>query len=312
MTSVLPSVLDAIGNTPIVELRHVVPAGHARVLVKLESRNPTGSMKDRMAFASISAAERDGRLPPSGTVVEYTGGSTGTSLALVCAAKGYPLRIVTSDAFSLEKRDHMRALGAELTIVPSDEGRITADLIRAMIERARRLGDEPGSWWVDQLNNADAADGYEPLGEEIWESTGGSVDAFVHSVGTAHSFHGTVAGLRRHRPDLLTVAIEPAESPILSEGRTGAHRIEGMGLGFVVPMWEPSDASEITTVSTDEAWAMARRLAREEALFGGASSGANVVAAIRIAERLGPGHTVVTLQVDSGLKYLSTPIYREA
>lgn len=312
MTDVLASVLDSIGNTPVVELRHVVPSGHARVLVKLESRNPTGSMKDRMALASISAAERDGRLLPSGTVVEYTGGSTGTSLALVCAAKGYPLRIVTSDAFSLEKRDHMRALGAELTIVPSDAGRITAELIRSMIELARGLGADPGAWWVDQLNNTDAAGGYEPLGEEIWQATGGSVDAFVHSVGTAHSFHGTVAALRRHRPNLMTVAVEPAKSPILSEGRTGAHRIEGMGLGFVVPMWEPADASEIATVSTDEAWAMARRLAREEALFSGASSGANVVAALRIAERLGSGHTVVTLQVDHGLKYLSTPIFREA
>ena len=303
------SVLDAIGDTPLVELRRVVPTGHARVVVKVEATNPTGSMKDRMALASIEAAERDGRLRPGGTVVEYTGGSTGTSLAFVCAAKGYPLQIVTSDAFSAEKRDHMRALGADLRLVPSDAGRITADLIRQMIAMAREMGAESGAWWVDQLNNVDAAGGYEPMGDEIWAAAG-QVEAFVHTVGTAHSFHGTVAALRRHRPDVLTIAVEPAESPILSEGRTGGHRIEGIGLGFVVPMWEPSDASEIATVSSDEAHAMARRLAREEALFGGASTGANVVVALRIAERLGRGQTVATIQVDSGLKYLSTEIYR--
>jgi len=303
------SVLHAIGDTPLVELRRVVPTGHARVVVKVEATNPTGSMKDRMALASIEAAERDGRLRPGGTVVEYTGGSTGTSLAFVCAAKGYPLQIVTSDAFSAEKRDHMRALGADLRLVPSDAGRITADLIRQMIAMAREMGAESGAWWVDQLNNVDAAGGYEPMGDEIWAAAG-QVEAFVHTVGTAHSFHGTVAALRRHRPDVLTIAVEPAESPILSEGRTGGHRIEGIGLGFVVPMWEPSDASEIATVSSDEAHAMARRLAREEALFGGASTGANVVVALRIAERLGRGQTVATIQVDSGLKYLSTEIYR--
>jgi cysteine synthase len=305
---ILPSVLGAIGNTPLVELRHVVPSGAARIVVKLEGLNPTGSMKDRMARASVMAAERDGRLPPGGTVVEYTGGSTGTSLALVCAATGHPLRIVTSDAFSEEKRDHMRALGADLTLVPSDAGRITADLIRAMIAEAQRIRDETGAWWVDQLNNHDAAGGYEPLADEVWGATGG-VDAFVHAVGTAHSFHGIVTGLRRYRPEILTAGVEPAESPILSEGRTGGHRIEGIGLGFVVPMWDPADASEILSVTSNDAHAMARRLAREEALFGGASSGANVVAAIRVAERLGSGHTVLTLQVDSGLKYLTTEVY---
>ena len=306
----LPTVLGAIGRTPLVELRHVVPAGHARVLVKLEGSNPSGSMKDRMALASVEAAERDGRLQPGGTVVEWTGGSTGTSLALVCAAKGYPLRIVSSDAFSLEKRDHMRALGADLEVVPSEGGRITPDLFPKMIARARALSEEPGSWWVDQLHNREAAGGYEPIGDEMWAATGGGIDAFVQGVGTGHSFRGVVDGLRRHNPKLHSVAVEPAESPALSRGTSGSHKIEGMGLGYPPPLWDPVFATEIEAVSTDDAYAMARRLAREEAIFGGASTGANVVAAIRLAERLGPRRSVTTLQPDTGLKYLSTAIYR--
>jgi len=308
----VPDVLGSIGGTPLVELHRIVSPGMARVLVKVEGANPTGSMKDRMARAAVEAAEADGRLRPGGSVVEYTGGSTGTSLALVCAAKGHPLHIVTSDAFSQEKRDHQAALGARITLVESDRGQITEQLIRTMIEVARGIAAETGAWWVDQLNNHDAATGYEPLGDEIWDQTGGRVDAFVHSVGTAHSIHGVTAALRRHRADIITVAVEPAESPILSEGRTGAHEIEGIGIGFAPPMWDPADATELMTVTTHDAEEMARRLAREEALFAGASSGANVVAALRLAERLGPAATVVTLLVDSGLKYLTTAVYRDA
>lgn len=181
-----------------------------------------------------------------------------------------------------------------------------------MIAVARRISDETGAWWVDQLNNKDAAIGYESLGDEIWEQTPGRLDAFVQSVGTAHSIHGVTTALRRHRSDITTVAVEPAESPVLSQGRTGAHEIEGIGIGFVPPLWDPADASELMTVSTHEAEAMARRLASEEALFAGTSSGANVVAALRLAERLGPAATVVTLLVDSGLKYLTTEVYRAA
>jgi cysteine synthase A len=306
------SVLGAIGNTPLVRLRRVVPAGSARVLVKVEGANPSGSMKDRMAKAAIEAAEASGALRPGGTVVEYTGGSTGTSLALICAAKGYRLRIVTSDAFSQEKRDHMAALGAEITIVPSDRGHITEALVRAMIEQARAYSLEPGAYWTDQLNNRDAARGYEPMGDEIWAQAGGRVDAFVQSVGTAHSIEGSAAALRRHRPDVRIVAVEPAESPVLSEGRGGAHRIEGIGIGFVPPLWDPGIADEVLGVSTEEAGGMARRLAREEALFAGVSSGANVAAALRIAARIGRDATVVTVLVDSGLKYLTTDVYRTA
>lgn len=304
------SVLGSIGDTPLVELgRRVVPAGHARIVVKVEGTNPTGSMKDRFALAAIDGAERSGLLQPGGTVVEYTGGSTGTSLALVCAARGYRMRIVTSDAFSKEKRDHMRALGADVVLEPSDRRRITEDLIRRMIAHAKRISEDEGAWWVDQLNNHDGVAGYERMGDEIWMQSGGRVDFFVQSVGTAHSLHGAVAALRRRHPAILTAAVEPAESPVLSTGRTGGHRIEGIGIGFVPPLWDPSDASEIMTVPSAEAHEMARRLSREEGLFAGSSGGANVVAALRVAKRLGPGATVATVLCDSGIKYLSTEVY---
>jgi cysteine synthase A len=303
-------ILEAIGNTSLVRLRHVVPAGCADILVKLEWENPTGSMKDRMARSVISRAEADGRLRPGSTVVEYTGGSTGTSLALVSAARGYRIRIVTSDAFSREKRDHMAALGAELTLVPSEGGRTTKKLILDMVEAARALSAEPHTYWTDQLTNLDSVAGYHPLGEEIWHQTGGRVDAFVHSVGTGASSRGVATVLKRHRPTVRTIVVEPAESSVLLGGQPGPHKIEGVGIGYTPPLWDPSVIDEVTAVGTDEAKAMTRRLAREEALLAGTSSGANVVAAIRTAERLGPGRTVVTLMADSGLKYLSTDVYR--
>ncbi len=304
------NILDAIGNTPLVELHRVVPQGSARIVAKLEWANPTGSMKDRMARAAIEGAEAEGRLRPGGTVVEYTGGTTGISLAFVCAAKGYNLQIVFSDAFSEEKALMMRALGAEITIVPSNHKGITEKLIKEMIEVARAMSQRPGYWWSDQLNNHDAIKGYYSLGEELWQQTGGNVHAFVHVVGTAHSIHGTTKALWEHNRDIHIVAVEPAESPVLSGGKSGAHQIEGIGIGFIPPLWEADQVNEIIGVSTDEAKAMARRLAREEGIFAGISSGANVVAALRIAERLGPKATVATIIVDSGLRYLSTDVYR--
>ena len=302
-------VLDAIGNTPLIELTRVVTPGSARVMAKLEWANPTGSMKDRMARAAIEGAEAGGRLRPGGTVVEYSGGTTGVSLAFVCAAKDYKLRIVFSDAFSQEKAQMMRALGAEITIVPSDNKGITEQLIREMIERSRIISQEPDHWWSDQLNNRDAIEGYYPLGEEIWKQTEGGVDAFVHVVGTAHSIHGTTATLWEHNRDIQIFAVEPAESTVLSGGPSGSHNIEGIGIGFIPPLWEPDQVDEILAVSTADAKAMARRLAREEGIFAGTSSGANVVAAQRVAARLGPEATVVTIIVDSGLRYLSTDVY---
>ena len=303
-------VLGAIGYTSMVRLQKVVPPDSGNVYAKLESENPTGSMKDRMALAVISQAERDGRLRPGYTVVEYTGGSTGTSLALVCAARGYPIRIVTSDAFSQEKRDHMRALGAELTLVPSEGGLTTKKLILEMVAVAREMSQQPRTFWTDQLNNRDAIAGYDALGEEIWTQTRGEVDAFVHSVGTAASLRGVANVLKRHKPAVRIYAVEPAESAVLQGGQAGPHKIEGVGIGYTPPLWDPEVVDEVLPVSTADAMDMARRLAREEALFAGTSSGANVVAAMQLLKRMGPRASVVTLMVDSGLKYLSTPLYR--
>jgi len=306
VTGVRRDILACIGDTPLVALRHIPPKTGARILLKLESENPTGSMKDRMALAMISAAEADGRLKPGGAVVEYTGGSTGTSLALICAVKGYPLHIVSSDAFTREKLDHMRLLGAQLKIVPSDAGRMTQELFRAMIEAARVITQETGGFWTNQLNNADQLPGYRKLGEEIWTQTGGAIDGFVQSVGTSASLRGTSEALRKHNPRIRVVAVEPAESPVLSGGKPGAHKIDGIGVGFIPPLWHAGIADGIERVSTEDATAMAFRLAREEGIFVGTSTGANVVGALRLAAQLGPGATVAAIVVDTGMKYLKT------
>jgi cysteine synthase A len=303
-------ILQAIGNSSLVQLRAVVPSECADVLAKLEWENPTSSVKDRMANAVISRPEADGRLLPGDTVVEYTGGSSGASLALVCAAKGYRIRIVSSDAFSREKLDQMVAYGAELTLVPSEGGRTTRKLILDMIEAARALSREPRTYWTDQLTNHDSIAGYHPLGEEIWSQAEGRVDAFVHCVGTAATIRGVATVLKRNRPDVEVVAVEPAESPVLSGGEPGPHKIEGVGIGYIPPLWDRSLVDTIVPVGTEDAKAMARRLAREEGIFAGTSAGANVLAAIQVGRRLGPGARVVTLVADSGLKYLNTDVYR--
>jgi cysteine synthase A len=301
-----PDILRCVGNTSLVALRNVAPRNGARILLKVESENPTGSMKDRMALAMIEAAERDGRLKPGGSVVEYTGGSTGVSLALVCAVKRHPLYIVTSDAFSREKLDHMRILGARLQIVPSDCGRMTEKLTRDMIAAAGVIAEQTASFWTDQMKNTDQLAAYHKLADEIWGQTEGRVHAFVQSVGTAASLRGTGEALRRRNARIQLVAVEPAESPVLSGGPPGAHKIDGIGAGFVVPLWRDDLADRIEKVSTEEAIAMALRLAREEGLFAGASTGANAIAALRVAEQLGPGGAVVTVMCDTGMKYLKT------
>jgi len=306
MTAQTRTILDRIGNTSLMALRHIRPANGARILLKLENENPTGSMKDRMALAMIEAAEKDGRLEPGGSVVEYTGGSTGVSLSLVCAVKGYPLDIVTSDAFAQEKRDHMALLGAALDIVPSDGGRMTEKLTKDMIERARIIAEAKGSFWTDQMKNRDQIAAYHRMADEIWQQTEGCIDGFVQSVGTAASLRGIAEGLRRHRETVRIVAVEPAESAVLSGGPSGAHKIDGIGAGYVVPLWQESIADGIERVSTEEALEMAFRLAREEGLFAGTSTGANVIAALRLAEQMGPDATIVTVMCDTGMKYLKT------
>ena len=298
-------ILHCIGNTSLLALRNIVPKNGSRILLKLESENPTGSMKDRMALAMIEVAEADGRLAADGSVVEYTGGSTGVSLSLVCAVKGYPLHIVTSDAFSKEKLDHMKILGAKLQIVRSESGGMTEKLTRDMIEAARVITEKTGGFWTDQLNNKDQIAAYHKMADEIWTQTGGQIDGFVQMVGTGASLRGTGEALRRHNKQVRVVAVEPSESPVLSGGRPGSHKIDGVGAGFVVPLWQESIADQIEQVSTEEAMAMAIRLAREEGLFAGTSTGGNVIAALRLAQQLGPDATIVAVMCDTGMKYLS-------
>jgi cysteine synthase A len=301
------SAIEGIGGTPVVRLDGV--AG-AEVWVKLEGANPTGSYKDRMALAMIEAAERDGRLRPGQTVVEYTGGSTGSSLAFVCAVKGYPLRIVSSDAFAEEKIRTMRAFGADVELVPSPEG-ITPELVPAMVRRAAEIAAATGAFWTDQFNNVDMLDGYRRLGEELLEQLPGppALAAFCSYVGTAGCFLGTSRALRVRHPALHRVVVEPAESAVLSGGAPGTHHIEGGGIGRWPPQLRSEDFDEVIAVPEAEAFASARAVARSHGIFSGPSTGANLVAARQLAQRLGAGHRVVTISVDSGLKYLAGTVY---
>jgi cysteine synthase A len=310
MSDTPQSLLASIGNTTLVELRHMAPRNGAKVFVKLEGQNPTGSMKDRMALGVISAAEKDGRIRPGTILVDYTGGTTGASLAMVCAAKGHKIHVVSSKAFSQEKLDQMAAFGAQVTLVPYDGGGITKQLILAMIAKAEVISSQPNHYWVDQLKNADSIGGYEPMGEEIWQQTNGEVNVFIQSIGTAASLRGVANVLKRRNPKVKIIAGEPAESNVLSGGQPGAHDIEGIGIGYRPPLWDESVVDEIIPVSTAIAKETARELARKEGIFAGTSSGGNVHIALQMAERLGPSARIVTLMVDSGLKYMSTDLYR--
>jgi len=301
----LSSVLEAIGDTPIVRLRHCAPPNGAELWLKLEYRNPTGSLKDRMARAMIEGAERDGLVSPGDTVVEYTGGSTGPALALVCRAKGYRALIVMADCFTEERFQLVRALGGELDVVPSVEGRpkVTPQDIRNMVARAAELAEQPGRYATDQFNNPYIVpDHRDRLGREIWEQTEGRVTAFCHGVGTASSLMGVAEALRPR--GVYIQAHEPASSAALSGGEPGPFLIQGW-TGFVVPHWDAECVDHVEPIEDDEAVAMTARLAREEGIFAGISTGANVVGAHRLAERLGAGAVLVTLAVDSGFKYLS-------
>jgi cysteine synthase A len=304
-----PGALAGIGNTPLVRLTALPGVDDAEVWVKLEAANPTGSYKDRMALAMVEGAERRGDLKPGQLVVEYTGGSTGSSLAFVCAVKGYPLRIVSSDAFADEKLRTIRAFGAELEIIESPSG-IHPDLIPSMMRRAAEIVETEGAFPTDQFHNRDALDGYRMIGEEIAEQLDGTVDALCAYVGVGGCFVGVCEALRARFPAMARVAVEPAESAVLSGGPPGTHRIEGGGVGFRPPhLTAPDLIDRVETVSTQDAFAMARTAASAEGVFTGPSGGANVVAALRLARELGAGHRVVTIQPDSGLKYLAGDLF---
>jgi cysteine synthase len=306
--TVSDSVLQAIGRTPLVRLRRVVPERAAGVLVKLEFYNPTGSYKDRMALAMIEGAEARGALKQGMRVVEFTGGSTGSSLAMVCAAKGYRFVVLSSDAFSEEKLRTMRAFGAELRMVPSDGGRVTPELFVRFQQQIAVLAAEPNTFWTDQFNNKDVLDGFRNLGRELIDGAG-SVDVFCGAVGTGGMLAGVARALREAGSHTRIVALEPASSPAMTQGRGGAHRVEGIGTGRVVPHMTSKPYDEARAIDEDAARAMARRLAREEGLFVGTSSGLNILAAVQIASELGPGKVVATVAVDTGLKYLAGDLF---
>ena len=304
-----PGALAAIGGTPVVRLTRLAEPGMAELWVKLEAHNPTGSYKDRMALAMIEEAERRGDLRPGMTVVEYTGGSTGSSLAFVCAAKGYRFRVVSSDAFSAEKLRTMTAFGAELTIVPSDNGAITPDLIPRMMEVARAYASEPNTYFTDQLNNADSLVGYRAVGVELSEQLGNGLDVFCAAVGTAGLAMGVSGALAAAGAETRIVLLEPAATAVLSGGAPGRHGVEGIGIGFVPPLLDEALYHEVRPIDEAEAREMARRLAAEEGLLGGTSTGLNVVGALQLAQEWGAGHTIATVAVDTGLKYLAGALY---
>lgn len=292
----------------MVKLQKVVPPASADVYVKLEALNPTGSYKDRMALAMIEEAEKRGDLKPGMTVVEYTGGSTGSSLAFVCAVKGYPFRVVSSDAFSKEKLQTMQAFGAELEIVKSEGGSVTPDLIPRMMARAKEIAAEKNTYFTNQIYNRDSLVGYEKIGHELLGQLD-RMDAFCGAVGTAGMAMGVASVLKKAQPKIKVIILEPASSAVISTGQAGKHRVEGIGIGFVPPHLDKNLYDEVYGIEESEARTMARRLAKEEGIFAGTSSGLNVVGAIQVAQRLGPGYTVVTVACDSGLKYLAGDLY---
>lgn len=309
LPSVCDSVLETIGSTPVVRLRRIVPKGAAQVLIKLEYFNPTGSYKDRMALAMIDGAERRGLLRAGMRVVEYTGGSTGSSLAMVCAVKGYAFTPLSSDAWSEEKLKTMRALGADLQVIPSEDGRITPELVCRLREEAERQATEPGVFYTDQFHNEDALDGYAGIGRELLQQVGREISAFCGGVGTAGMLVGVSRALKDGGCRARVDALEPASAPLLSRGERGPHRVEGIGVGFAPPHLTQDMYDEVRTVDEAAARAMARRLAREEGIFAGTSTGLNVAAAVQLAQELGPQHVVVTVAVDTGLKYLAGDLF---
>jgi cysteine synthase len=306
---IVNSVLDAIGRTPLVRLRRLVAPGSADVVVKLEYFNPTGSYKDRMALAMIEGAEKRGALRPGMRVVEYTGGSTGSSLAMVCAMKGYEFHPLSSDAFAAEKLDTMRAFGADLELIPSDGGTVTPALFDRFKARIKELTQDPNTFWTDQFHNGDAIEGYAAIGRELFEQAG-RVDAFVGMVGTAGMLVGVSNALKQAGAHARIVALEPSTSPFLTTGKSGPHRVEGTAAGFWPPHLVAGSYDEARAIDENDGRAMARRAAKEEGIFAGISTGLNLVAALDVARELGPGKVVATVAVDTGLKYLAGDLYK--
>ena len=301
--------LNAIGSTPIVRLKKIVPKDAAEVWIKLEGLNPTGSYKDRMAASVLQNAIDRGDVKPGGKVVEYTGGSTGTALAYVSAILGLNFTAVFSDAFSKTKQQSMEAFGAEVVVVKSENGAITSDLFQKLKNKAEELIKEPGTFYVNQFGSPDIKKGYMPLGKEIVSQLDGKIDVLCSAVGTGGALMGSDAGRVESGVDPDLIALEPLQSPILTTGKSGAHKVEGIGAGFEPPFLDKSKLNGVRAIDQEDAFNMCRLLAKEEGVFGGGSTGLNVCAAIEIAKEIGPEKRVVTLNCDNGLKYLGSHIY---
>jgi len=305
----MKNILDTIGNTPIVKLQKIVPKGSGDVYVKLEAYNPTGSKKDRMALAMIQGAEKKGFLTRGMSVVEYSGGSTGAGLAFVCGIKGYQFRLITADVFGKEKIGLMKALGADLEIIKSDNGKITKELITKMISRAAEISNESNTFFTDQLNNYDIIDGFVPLGDEILQQLDGDVDAVCDTIGTAGTLMGIAKSFKNVGSNCKIVALEPASSPMLSKGIRGAHNVEGVGLGFIPALYNSEFVDNVITIEESTARKTCRDLAIKEGIFCGTSSGMNVAGALKLSKDLGPKSRVVAVACDTGLKYLSDGLF---
>lgn len=302
--------MRGIGNTPIIKLEHLVDENCADVFVKLESANPTGSMKDRMALSMIEGAEKRGQLKPGDRVIDYTGGSTGSSLAMICAFKGYKAYFVSSDAFAKEKLRTMKAFGAELDLVPSENGKISKAVLANALNRVKELKDEPNTFWTDQFNNLDNKLAYHNMAKEILNVLGNDIDEFIAGVGTGGCFSGNAEMLKQEIKNIRCIAVEPDKVRALSGGDvSGTHRLEGMGAGFIPSIFRADLADEIMAVTDEDAYDTARKLATQEGIFGGISSGANVWCALKRAKQIGKGKKIVTIICDSGLKYLNGDLF---
>jgi len=303
------NVMETTFDTPLVRLNRIIPAGHATVYLKLEFFNPLSSVKDRIGRAMIETAEQAGRIGPGTRIIEPTSGNTGIALAFVCAARGYHLTLTMPESMSIERRALLQALGAQLELTPAKDG------MRGAIAKAEELAAAtPGAWIPQQFENpANPAIHEATTGPEIWADTAGKVDVFVAGVGTGGTITGTTRFLRSQRPEIRAIAVEPTDSPVISGGKPGPHKIQGIGAGFIPKNLDTSLLSGVETVSNDEAFTWARRLAREEGLLVGISSGANVAAAARLAAR--PeyrGQSIVTIAASCGERYLSTPLFQSA
>ncbi|MDC6350945.1 cysteine synthase family protein [Zeaxanthinibacter sp. PT1] len=302
--------MRGIGNTPLIKLEHLTDKNSADIYVKFEGANLTGSMKDRMALSMIEGAEKNGRLQKNMKVVEYTGGSTGSSLAMVCARKGYRAHFVSSNGFSEEKIQTMRAFGATVELIHAENGKLTGEVINRMIARAKELIAEDDTFWPDQINNPDNKRGYHPMGREILNELGTEIDEFVMAVGGGGCISGNTEILKEKIPRLRTIAVEPYYVRNISGGDTsGTHKLEGIGLSFIPSILRKDLIDEVIAVTDEDAYKMAKELATKEGIFGGATSGANVWAALQRARELGPGKKIVTVVCDSGLKYLKGDLY---